>query len=202
MAPLAAPSAVLHQTTWLRRLQEWTTFVIAVAAFSLSVVNWAQTNRQPAISLILPERLKIAQGLTEAWLYVQPSFLIDRKSDRTASLGSLYLHLHRADGQVPDPPLFWDETGQFTYDQKTGDQNYQYLSDPLPIVVTQDKPASPLILFASDTQALSPGRWDATLTAIQNDAEITERFCIKVNEADMRFVRLSSRSCTVPFVPE
>ena len=170
-----------------RVVQDWTTTLVAVAALVISLLTWVQANSRPNVTAAMPNQFRIAQGQQGTWIYVQPTFLVDRKSDRTVTIDTMSLRLHRVDGRVPDPSLYWDESGQFTYDSATGGLNYQYLADPSPLIVTHDKSQAPLALFAADRYALSAGQWNGELIAQYADSPIVARFCIIIKPADLAF---------------
>jgi hypothetical protein len=170
----------------------WTTSAVAVVALVFSLVNFVQTNTAPSVSVALPNEIRIVQGGDPSLqVYLQPNLVISRKSDRTALVRTFRLTLHRADGGVPDPYIYWNEFGQFNWISNTQGFNYQYVGDPAPVVVNQDKPQLPLLTLDSDHYLLTPGRWLGNLVAYQSDgSEINRSFCVDLTSSDVDWLRV------------
>lgn len=175
------------------RLHAWTTTAVAVIALALSVISLAQNMVPPGIDMVMPNQIRLVQGpgTTDSLVvYVQPSMSIARKSDRTAVLTSFALTLHKADATQPDPVIYWNEFGQFTSIPDTGMFNYQRIGDPQPLVVTQDKPQSPLLTLRADQYLMTPGLWNGELVAIEpNGDRLVQPFCLNLTPRAAEWLR-------------
>jgi hypothetical protein len=68
-----------------------------------------------------------------------------------------------------------------------GSTDFSYEADPGPFIVGEDEPQRPTILFRSDKQAITAGRWIGTVTALRDQGldPLVEQFCVEVTDEDM-----------------
>lgn len=58
------------------------------------------------------------------------------------------------------PAFYWNELGSYSYNYDSNDLNYQRIADPAPLLVTQDKPQQPPMVFTAEQWAFGPGRYE------------------------------------------
>lgn len=149
-----------------------------------------QLNRRPKISLTISNILRIAQGHSSQGNYsrvevaIRPTFAVYEKTDVTAVVTSLHLSMTPLSPLNSSPAYFvWTDVVDYDYDIATGASNGRILSDPGPIIVTQDKPQSPMVRFIALQTWLQPGRWKATLTGERTDQPpLVSEFCVDISQ--------------------
>lgn len=177
--------------TWTRKIELLTsgiTGLTAIVALILSLLSTVQLNRRADMSMTMPSVLRFAQGFptpgnSRIELMVQPTFAVYEKTDLTSVVTSIHLDMTRPPGtNSPTPYFSWYDTLEYDYDVSTGGTNGKVLSDPGPIIVTQDKPQSLMLRFIATQTLLGAGRWGATITAErQNQSPLVVQFCINIS---------------------
>lgn len=178
------------------KVHTWTTTIVAVIALALSAISLAQNMIPPGINITMPNQIRVAQGSGpdgKLKVYIQPSMVIARKSDRTVVVTSFTLSFHRVDGLQPEPYIYWNEFGQLTWVPENELFDYQRIGDPAPIVVTQDKPQNPLLTFLADHYLMAPGVWRGELTGVEpNGDRIVQSFCVDMTPQAAEWLRLKN----------
>jgi hypothetical protein len=154
--------------------------VVAIAAFLLSIFNTIQVEVRPKVAMTLPEVIRVEHynNPSRVQIQIQTSFTIGRSSSRTAIVQRVKLSLAPPQGYVNRDPqahlLFYgkpDSIGEIEYGQ-----------DVTPIVVTQDSPATPILVFELQDDQITTGTWGLKLTAAQIDSEsLEESFCMALS---------------------
>nr|SBP00933.1 hypothetical protein BN4615_P10449 [Nonomuraea gerenzanensis] len=180
-----SPAREAMRKGWLDALQLWLGLATGTIALILSIINWVTLNRDPEVSLSLPSILRIAQG-DNVWLYLQPTFTTIRKTETTDYITGMELRVRPPAGSGAAPTLVWDETGTWVYDSKTQEADYSYQSDPQPMLVSQDTPQSPTILFEATGWQFRPGRYELELRATRSstDTPLAATFCLDITADD------------------
>ncbi len=156
-----------------------------MAAFGLSLLTWWQVNHVPDLHVTMPRLVRISQAPDQVWLYLQPTLVTHERRDVAAVVTSVELELRREGGPAP-APFFWDETG--TWDFTPGQRllTYRYLADPTPLVVTQDRPQQPTLVFTALDTRLDPGRWQGRLHIEREGQEpVLMTLCVDVTADDV-----------------
>lgn len=187
---LVEPGQAESKETSTRRSPSWSyatliTSATAVIALAISILTYVQLNSRPAAQLELPSQIRIAQG-PEAWLYLQPTFTVLAKANPTIVVENVRLELRRAGGDTkPSPTFYWDESGNWTYSGTAHDLTWNYTADPSPLVISQDTPQQPTILFNSGPWTFSPGHWTGQVTATQQgQSDLIRNFCLDVSSSN------------------
>ncbi|MDX3072924.1 hypothetical protein [Streptomyces sp. MI02-7b] len=171
--------------TRFEHAQGWVTALAGILALALSVSNFVELRRQPDVDVSLPHLVRIAQG-KEVWLYLQPTVSSRVRAGQSAVITDVHLDvlpLGRGPGAAR-PDFFWDETGTLRYDPETHAADYVRTADPGPLLVTQERPQQPLMLFDAIGWNFHEGRYLGRLTLHRAGAEkpITESFCLVVSK--------------------
>ncbi|MFA7764366.1 hypothetical protein [Streptomyces sp. NRRL S-448] len=127
--------------------------------------------------------VRIAQG-SEVRLYLQPTMSTRHRTETVEVIDGARLKVRGKDASPskPVPAFYWDELGSFSYNVGSNDLTYQRIADPAPLLVTQDKPQQPLMLFVAERWAFRPGRYEGELTLQRSGGRgtITRGFCIHI----------------------
>jgi len=192
---IAPPSRKRSLARQVELLTTTLTALTAVAALILSLISTVQLNHRPQISLTIPSVLRIAQarlpqGDTRVEVNIQPTFAVYEKTDLTGVITSLRLNMIPPSPLNSPPPHFvWEDIIEYDYDITTGGTKGKIISDPGPIIVTQDKPQSPMLRFIANQALLQSGRWRATLTAERaGQPPLVSEFCVDVSDHMMSAV--------------
>lgn len=185
----------LRGTTWARRVNVITTVLTAltaVAALILSLISTTQLNRRADMLLTMPNVIRFAQGYplggpARAEILIQPSFMVYQRTDITSVVTSVRLRMTPPPHTNSPPPyFFWADVVEYNYDTQTGITQGKSLSDPTPIVVTQDNPKAPILRFLATPAFLEMGRWKGTLTVErQGQTPLVSEFCIDISTNDV-----------------
>jgi hypothetical protein len=155
-------------STALRLLSlAWVPLAASALSLVLSVASIVVATRDPEVMLILPPIVRIAQGadFDSAYLYLQPAFVSTGANDRAEVIRDLVLVV-QPDGGGDAVEFTWDETARLVYDDESGEIGYEYLADPVPLLVSPTTAQSPLGLFdAPDGWAFEAGTYRLTVRA-------------------------------------
>ncbi|MFD9304214.1 hypothetical protein ACFWCB_16435 [Streptomyces sp. NPDC060048] len=166
----------------------WSTTVTGAAALGIALFNLVTLQADPQTDVTLPHVLRVAQG-GEVWLYLQPTLSTRYRTETVEVIDGARLELRRtgAPPAEPVPAFYWDEIGSFDYNFDSNDLNYRRVADPAPLLVTQDKPQQPLMLFVAERWAFRPGRYEGELTLQRSGdrGDITHRLCVLVTAEAM-----------------
>jgi hypothetical protein len=178
----------ITKRSWFERLQGWTTVVTAVAALVLSITTYRQLNHRPDIQMVMPKLIRIAQSDTYTWLYIQPSFTVQEKTDLTGVVSSVRVALRGPPG-TNRPRFYWWGVAAFSQNNGQG-LSYGYLADPAPLVVTQDKPQAQYLRFNSLVPVFTIGRWNGSLIVDrQGQSPLSTSFCIDMSASALQQIQ-------------
>lgn len=181
------------------------TALTAVAALILSLINWRQANADPQIVVYLPKIVRVfAQPRSPVsspyiGLIIEPTYALLRNSEKTAVISDIALRLTPPDKSIGPSSVAWL---QFTGLVINGEPNpgISFVGDPSPIVVGQNSPQSPHLLFAVyGIEQVTPGRWILALETRQAGKVIINNSCIDISPAWAQFVNRSSLGS--PIIP-
>ncbi|GAA1704304.1 hypothetical protein GCM10009734_03600 [Nonomuraea bangladeshensis] len=184
------PMAEAKKKGWIDLIQIWIGIATGMIALLLSIINWASLNRKPELTLSLPPLIRIAQA-DDVWLYLQPTFSTTTKTETTDYITGMELQVRPRTAPAASTNLVWDETGTWVYDPTKQETTWAYESDPEPLLVTQDSPRSPIILFSVDNWQFRPGRYELELRATRSStpSPLSVTFCLDIdanNEATFK----------------
>ena len=190
-SPTQAPSGGLSATANL-----WATVIasiVALAAFLLSIYNTLQAERAPNVTMTMPQivLIKTLDESRQNQVALKATFTIDRGSSRTAIVRSILLDLTPPPGYSGPPPkpiLIYhgksDEFGSVSFNEEAG-----------PIVVTQDQPASPILVFRLGPSGLTAGKWQMVITAAQADGTtLRTDSCLSLSNETIEFLKRDSNT--------
>lgn len=188
--------------TWARLVPIVTavlTALTAVAALVLSLISTAQLNRRADMSLTMPSVLRIVQLQSRVEISVQPTFTVYQKTDLTSTVTSVRLSVAPPPQINSAPPYFyWADVIEYAYDTQTGNRVGRVLSDPTPIIVTQDKPQTLMLRFIATPAFLNAGKWEGTLTAErQGQSPLVSRFCIDISADNITSSQIGTLNAVV-----
>jgi hypothetical protein len=148
-----------HMTRDNARFVSMTILPVAIAllSFDFSLYSIIAAREAPDVVMTMPDRVRIAQGGSSPWLYIQPRFVNTGDNNRNEIIQHLTVEVVPVEGGTPTP-FNWDEQGSWLYNTQTFQLAWQFVADPAPIVVGQNDPQFPLGLFIGPTN--SP--WQAT----------------------------------------
>jgi hypothetical protein len=144
----------------------WVPLVASLLSLILSVTSIVVATRDPAVVLVLPDQIRVAQAASAgyAYAYLQPTFLSTGDNDRVEVIRDMRLEVRAPDGEVVE--LAWNESGRFDFDRSDGSLSYAYVADAAPILVGPETAQNPIALFQGpDGWQLSPGRYEVRLVA-------------------------------------
>jgi hypothetical protein len=168
------------------------TALTAVAALVLSIITTMQLHRRADMFLTMPTIIRITQGdlgpqypqyPVQVQIAMQPTFAVYEKTDVTSIVTSVRLNMTPPPQTNVAPPYFyWIDVVEYVYDLPTNKVNGTFVSDPTPIVVTQDKPQTPVLRFFAMPARLTVGRWKGTITAErQGQSPLVSEFCLVIS---------------------
>jgi hypothetical protein len=123
---------------------------ISLLSFFFSLYSIISAREAPDVVMTMPVRVRIAQGSTTPWLYIQPRFVNTGDNNRNEIIQNLTAEVVPVSGGTPIP-FGWDEEGSWIYNTQTFRLDWQFVADPAPIVVGQNDPQFPLSLFIGPT---------------------------------------------------
>ncbi|MER6996179.1 hypothetical protein [Streptomyces sp. NPDC000410] len=170
----------------------WVTTATGLVALAISLYNLAELQRKPDIDVTLPHIIRIAQG-KDVWLYLQPtmSTRVRTQDVEVVMKAELRLRPTGAIAKSDEPEFFWDETGSWTYDFGKNSIFYRRDADPVPLLVSQDKPQQPTILFNAIGWNFRPGRYEGSLNLhrASESEPLVSRFCLEVSKESVKRFR-------------
>ena len=146
----------------------WVPLTAALLSLTLSVVAIYTSTQQPAVSVLMPSQVRIAQGRSTggAYLYLQPAFVNTAQNNRVEVIRTMTLHVAPADASASAADFAWTEQLRLVTDPASGQLTYQYVADAVPLVVSPSNAASPLALFeAPHGWFFAASTYQFTLTA-------------------------------------
>jgi hypothetical protein len=166
----------------------WFPISIALASFALSIYTFVITSRPPALEVILPQQIRIAQGADfgYAYAYFAPTLANVGASERIEVVPAMRIELSApsADGATME----WRQTGSLDYDPATQQANFNYVGDAAPLLLTRQTAASPLgVYFGPRDFYLTPGTWRGELIVDRTSNALPLRvpFTFALTQADI-----------------
>lgn len=150
----------------------WVPLTAATVALVLSVSNCVVSLRQPEVTLIPSELIRVAQGHDNgpqgaAYVYYQATFLSTGVNDHVEGISDMHIDVVPVDIPGVQPTTFtWTEVLRFVADPTTGGLQYQYVADAAPLLISKSSGASPTALFeAPPGWFFAAGTYRMTLVA-------------------------------------
>lgn len=146
----------------------WVPLTASLVSLILSIGSIVIATRDPAVVLILPDQVRLAQGEASggALAYVQATLVSTGNNDRVEVVSDLRLLVTPlADGGGAQE-FEWDETGLLRFDADSQRLSYEYVSDAGPLLITPREAQNPLALFQGPPGWLfEPGNYEMRLVA-------------------------------------
>ena len=123
-------------------------------------------------------------------IIVQPTYTLLERTDETAIISDMSLAVRPPPGVASPSNVAW-----LSIDSPVIPTDVRgFTEDPAPIVVAQDRPQAPHLLFAAyGIETLTPGVWNFVLTARSADGQVlTKEFCVDITPDWAAFVGRSS----------
>ena len=162
-APLPLSQRLVRSFVTLK----WVPLTAALLSLPLAATALFVSLQQPEVTLILPDQIRVVQGLQagHAYVYFQPSFVSTGSSDRIEVIRDMHLEMTPADGGETTS-FEWDQVLRLETDPDTGALNYQYEADAVPLLIGPSDAATPLSLFeAPDGWHFTPGTYNVRVIA-------------------------------------
>ncbi len=174
---------------------EWVPVTTALVSLVLSVGSIFISTQEPAVVVILPEQLRVAQGedVGFAYMYFQPAFVNTGRNDRVEVIRTMSLRVAPSrGGQVVE--FFWAHQAELVYDRGTNQLNYRYVADAVPLVVSPRNAQVPFSVFNGPKGwYFAPGTYRMTLTAqrVVSSRPLEAAFEVNFPDKDVDFLNKS-----------
>lgn len=174
---------------------EWVPVTTAFVSLMFSVGSIFISTREPAVVMILPDQVRVAQGedFGFAYLYVQPAFVNTGRNERVEVIRNMKLHIAAAAGGPP-AEFVWGNQAELVYDRATNQLNYRYVADAVPLVVGPRSAQVPFSVFNGPKGwYFNPGAYRLTLSAqrVVSRRPLQETFEITFADKDVDFLNKS-----------
>ncbi|MDL2335849.1 MAG: hypothetical protein QFC55_07455 [Chloroflexota bacterium] len=173
----------------------WVPLTAALLSLVLSVVAIYTATQQPAVALLMPGQVRVAQGRATggAYLYLQPAFVNTAQNNRVEVIRGMSLHVTgpATDAGAPSADLTWTQQLRLVTDAASGELSYEYVADAMPLVVSPSNAASPLALFeAPHGWFFAAGTYEFTLTAdrVVAGSALTATFNVTLSADNVAFL--------------
>ncbi len=172
-APAGAPPAEsrarfrLHLPNLRQTILSWLPLTIALISLGMGVYNFIMAGRAPELTLIWPDKVRIAQGGPSGpLLYMQPAFVATGPGGRPELITRMTLEARPLDGPGTPATFVWREQGSWRYDPATRELSWLYTGDAAPFIVAAQSPALfTALLIGPSGWSFAPGRYRLTLIA-------------------------------------
>jgi hypothetical protein len=136
------------------------------------------------VEVDLPHIARIHQANFGTELYFAPTLSSRVKTERVEVIKQVELQVRPTKTGVRQEEFFWDESGYFSFDDRSNDLTYQYQADPSPLLVSQSSPQQPGLLFTANKIAFSEGRYEGRLVLqrASGQAPLTKKFCLIITK--------------------
>jgi hypothetical protein len=174
---------------------EWVPVTTALVSLMFSVSSIFISTRDPAVVMILPDQVRVAQGedFGFAYLYVQPAFVNTGRNERVEVIRDMKLHIAAAAGGQP-AEFVWANQAELVYDRATNQLNYRYVADAVPLVVSPRSAQVPFSVFNGPKGwYFSPGVYRLRLSAqrVVSRRPLQETVEIAFGDKDVDFLNKS-----------
>jgi len=166
-----------HIAGYLARVPQWLTVwvptVTAVVAMALSLYTLAATSATPDVRIIMPEKVRVAQGgESGAFVYLRPTWLAHGSSERTEVVTGVRLVVERLGASQDAAAFAWDEQGDWHYDPVQQTLTWVFTGDPGPFLIAPEEAEIFTGLFVGPRDfRFVPGRYRLTLVGERAVAE-------------------------------
>ncbi|GHF21987.1 hypothetical protein GCM10014715_89800 [Streptomyces spiralis] len=168
-------------------VHKWSATGAAVGALSISLYNFAELQRQPAVDMTLPHLIRLEKQDNEVGFYVQPTVVTRFKSESIEVIRDARLHLTPTGSLSSSdrPAFYWRETDTWAYNPTSESVDPTWSSDPAPFIVSQDKPQQPSFRFVAKDWMYQAGRYEASLELLRSAgrAPLIKKFCLIISQA-------------------
>lgn len=185
--------------TWI----PFTATLTALISFAVSMYTFVLTTRTPSVEVILPQRIRLAQGEESgyAYGYFQPTFVHSGPSQQAEVIRAMRLELTPAGGGET-LAFEWRESGRLDYDPATGQSTYVYEGDATPLLLTRETAQSPLgVFYGPPGMLLMLGTWRGLLVAERtlNQTSLRAAFTLTLDEESIARLNESNGSVYLGF---
>ncbi|MBZ9594180.1 hypothetical protein NRK68_03065 [Streptomyces yangpuensis] len=168
----------------------WITTGASLIALAVSLYNLVVLHRQPDVDVALPHVVRLEPRGPEGnvHLFLQPTISSRVRAEDVEIITDAELRLLPGDPKLARPAFYWDESGTYSYDHASNRLSYQRTADPTPLVVAQDSPQQPTLLFNAHAWTVGPGRYEGMLVLhrASTGSPIEKPFCLTVSAAAVR----------------
>jgi hypothetical protein len=168
----------------------WTATLTGLVALGISLFNLAELQQAPRVAVTLPHLVRIEPRAPQhtVHLFMQPTITTRFRAEDVEVITAIRLRLKAADPKAGEPRFRWNESGAWNYDYAANELKYDRTADPSPLVVTQDRPQQPTILFDSADWHLQALRYEGTLVLDRASTRtpITKPFCLVISQEALR----------------
>ena len=174
---------------------EWVPVTTALVSLMFSVSSLFISTREPAVVMILPDQVRVAQGedFGFAYMYVQPAFVNTGRNERVEVIRDMKLRVAAAAGGQP-AEFVWANQAELVYDRATNQLNYRYVADAVPLVVSPRSAQVPFSVFNGPKGwYFGPGAYRLTLSAqrVVSRRPLQDTFEMTFAEKDIEFLNKS-----------
>lgn len=168
-APVPSWWSGLRLPNLRQTILSWTPLTIALISLSMGIYNFVVAGRAPELSLIMPDKVRIAQGgAAGPLLYLQPAFVATGPGGRPELVLRMTVEAQPLDVTGPSATFTWREQGSWRYDPVSGELTWLYTGDAAPFIVSAQSPALfTALLIGPPGWTFAPGRYRLTLRAEQ-----------------------------------
>ncbi len=169
----------------------WVPLIAALLSLPLSGAAIFLSLQQPEVIVILPDRVRVAQGRESgsAYVYLQPAFVSTGRNERIEVIRDMALEVTPLGGQSVE--LRWGQQLRLVSDPATGGLSYEYVADAVPLLISPRDAAAPLSLFdAPDGWHFVAGTYSFRLVAerVVTGLPLTAEFSLTLAQADIDFL--------------
>ncbi|WP_225827847.1 hypothetical protein [Streptomyces naphthomycinicus] len=162
-------------------VHKWVATGAAVAALAISLYNLAQLQKRPKIDVTLPHLIRIGPRGKGTLIYFQPTVATRFKTQDIEVIHDVRFQLTPT-GSISStkrPDFYWSENAKAVFDFASQQINYDWVGDPAPFIVSQDKPQQPTFMFLDKNWSFQPGRYDGSLQlSLTGNRKRTRKFCL------------------------
>lgn len=174
-------------------VHKWAATLAAVVALAFSIYNFTEIQQKPRIDATLPHLLRTGPVDNGTAFQIQPTVSTRFKTQNVEVIRDARLQLTPIGpiSSLRKPTFYWHETGTYTYDFASDQVNYHWTSDPAPLIVSQDKPQQPTLVFWADNWTFRSGQYEGSLQLSRsgNSSPLTEKFCLIISKEAANEIR-------------
>ncbi|MFJ5634828.1 hypothetical protein ACIQF5_19605 [Streptomyces goshikiensis] len=180
-------------------MHTWVTTLAALAALGISVYGLTQLpSEEPKTEVTLPKSLQMAWESGGASVFLQPTVSTRFDAQNVEIVNDVQLRLRpdsTSGSRAMAPRFSWLRTVQWKYREDKEALWYEFLAQPAPFIVTQEKPHQPYIQFHAPVWTVVPGRYNGTLTVerASDRKTLVQSLCVVLNQGEIGLLQTMVR---------